>query len=394
MSAVPRFPIFESDAGAPGLVGFIKATIARVTWRSSLVGLGVVCLMRLVPQGTTNPGIARTVATPMPWLESVLSAAVIEACCGLVITVAVVAADEAAARGARRLTAYALALVLGSAFAGLLEWQVRNLIGLRTPMEVLVRDFRVLVTQPAYVAIECLIESTVVTFVYVNLTTARRAARRYQDAEIARGKARRGTLESKLQAMQARVEPTFLFNTLAQVKELYETDVESAGHMLDDLIAYLRAALPHLRETSSTLGKEIELARAYLNIMRIRLGHRLAYDIEVPDAMKSARMPPMMLLPLVDHALVYGLGPRHDGGTIRIATTVTNDRVRLLIADAGAGFLPDGNTHSLDDIAARLDALYGNRAKLRLERVESQGLARGTCAILEIPHERHDGSHR
>jgi sensor histidine kinase YesM len=84
--------------------------------------------------------------------------------------------------------------------------------------------------------------------------------------------------------------------------------------MLDDLIAYLRAALPHLRESTSTLGREIDLARAYLNIIQVRMGERLAFDIDVPSSARDARMPPMMLLPLIDHALVYGFAAAHVHG--------------------------------------------------------------------------------
>ena len=89
--------------------------------------------------------------------------------------------------------------------------------------------------------------------------------------------------------MQARVEPQFLFNTLAQVRQLYDSDAPLAGKMLDDLIAYLRAALPHLRESSSTLGKEAALARAYLDIVRVRLGERLAFDIVIPERSSRTR---------------------------------------------------------------------------------------------------------
>jgi sensor histidine kinase YesM len=106
------------------------------------------------------------------------------------------------------------------------------------------------------------------------------AADRMRAAELARTLSRRRTLESRLQAMQARVEPQFLFNTLAQVRELYERDAVVAGRVLDDLISYLRAALPHLRESSSTLGQEIALARAYLDIMQVRLGERLEFSID------------------------------------------------------------------------------------------------------------------
>jgi LytS/YehU family sensor histidine kinase len=255
-------------------------------------------------------------------------------------------------------------------------------------------EFLVRITQPLKVFLDALMFGSLASFVYVNVSTSRQAAARMRSAEIARGETSRRTFESQLQAMQARVEPQFLFNTLAQVKQLFDTDARLAGRMLDDLIAYLRAALPHLRETSSTLGKEIELARAYLNIMQVRLGERLAFDFDVPDAVKDARMPPMMLLPLIDHALVYGFEKAHSGGTLHIATRASDGRLRLSIADDGAGFVPGGHASDLKDIEARLVALYGDEAGLELERIQSAGADRGTRATLEIPYETTDGDHR
>jgi LytS/YehU family sensor histidine kinase len=190
--------------------------------------------------------------------------------------------------------------------------------------------------------------------------------------------------------MQARVEPQFLFNTLAQVRELYERDAVLAARVLDDLISYLRAALPHLRESSSTLGQEIDLARAYLDIMRVRLGDRLDFSIDVPEAAKTARMPPMMLLPLIDHALVYGLQPGDPAGTLRIATKADRGRLRLAITDSGIAFLPGTHADGLENISHRLHALYGDDARFELERMHE----RGTRATLEIPYEATDGSDR
>jgi hypothetical protein len=190
--------------------------------------------------------------------------------------------------------------------------------------------------------------------------------------------------------MQARVEPQFLFNTLAQVKQLYDSDARLAGQMLDDLIAYLRAALPHLRESHSSLRKELELARAYLAIMQVRLGERLVFDIEAADELKDARMPPMILLPLIDHAIVYGLEPSRTGGRIRIATHASGGRLRLSITDTGAGFVPGGDSHDLSSVEERLHALYGDDAQLKLERMQAQG----TQAVMEIPYEPTDRADR
>jgi len=203
-------------------------------------------------------------------------------------------------------------------------------------------------------------------------------------------KARRRTLESQLQAMQARVEPQFLFNTLAQVRGLYERDVETAGRMLEDLIAYLRAALPHLRESHSTLGQEIALVRAYLDIMQIRLGEGLTFEIDVPSTAESACIPPMMLLPLVDHVLASGQGQGGARIALHIFAALRETGIVLAVADGGDAFRPEARTPSLDGIETRLQRLYGLGARFVLERLPGSG----SRALLEIPHEDTDGSDR
>src|SRR4030095_1028436 len=131
---------------------------------------------------------------------------------------------------------------------------------------------------------------------------------RMHGAEMERITAEKRGTEPALRGMRARVEPQFLFNTLAQVKQLYERDAPVGEQMLDELIAYLRAAMPKMRDTSSTVGQEVELARAYLAIVKVRLGERFTYEIESSPAVADERMPPMMLLPLLDHALARVLG--------------------------------------------------------------------------------------
>jgi sensor histidine kinase YesM len=301
------------------------------------------------------------------------------------VMLGVLIADEAVSRGARRWPTYLAAVFAACVLAAWTQWQLVAVLGWDLGMPAAIRP-----TQPLLIFFGAFLYGTLACCVYVNFETARRAAKRMHNAALGRAQSRRQTLESRLQAMQARVEPQFLFNTLAQVRDLYERDQRVAGRMLDDLISYLRAALPHLRESSSTLGQEIELARAYLDIMRVRLGDRLSFEIDVPEAAKSVRMPPMMLLPLIDHALVHGLQPGSDGGRLAIRTEAAAGRLRLTITDSGISFMPDSNGGHLENIAQRLTALYGDEARFELERMRE----RGTRAILEIPYEHADGSDR
>jgi hypothetical protein len=381
-----RFEIVTQTGHAAGLRGYLRAVARRATWKAvAVAGLAIWLLNEVKQIGALFNAPIPPLVAPKDFIWSVASIYVCQA--GFTL-VAVLAADEAVERGARRHRAYLAAVVGGGLVAAIAQYFVRWLFDWRVMTTA--DEFLGRIMQPAYMFFDQILLTSLATFVYVNLRTSRRAATRRQAAEIARLEARRRTLESKLQAMQARVEPQFLFNTLAQVRHLYESDPVKAGKMLDDLIAYLRAALPYLRETSSTVGKEGALASAYLDIVRIRLGERLSFDITIPAALTDARMPPMMLLPLIDHALVYGFEKSQSDGTVRIDCMVGDGKLRLTITDSGAGFLPGGNEADLQNIRERLDALYGQHAQFRSEHLG----ALGTRAILEIPYEAADRSHR
>jgi LytS/YehU family sensor histidine kinase len=174
------------------------------------------------------------------------------------------------------------------------------------------------------------------------------------------------------------------------VRELYERDAALADRVLDDLIVYLRAALPHLRESLSTLGQEISLVRAYLDIMRVQRGERLQFMIDCSQDAAAVRVPAMLLLPLVEHALQRPSPTIDSPSEIRIAAAVVGGRLRLTLDDDGAAFGPEARTGSLRDLSERLQALYGDAMRFDLERVPSPG----TRATLEIPHEPADSSDR
>jgi hypothetical protein len=193
-------------------------------------------------------------------------------------------------------------------------------------------------------------------------------------------------IEAELKLMQAQVEPHFLFNTLASVQFLTETDPPKANLMLGHLLAYLRAALPQLRSDSSTLGQEIDLAQAYLFIMQMRMGARLALVIDVPSDLRSQRFPPMLLMSVVENAIKHGLEPRAEGGTIRLEARRSDDRLAVAVVDDGCGLRDKlGNGVGLTNLRERLQALYAARARFTLEEVAPHG-ARAT---IEIPLDDH-----
>jgi LytS/YehU family sensor histidine kinase len=184
------------------------------------------------------------------------------------------------------------------------------------------------------------------------------------EAGLARVDLQKRTLESNLQAMQARIEPRFLVSTLRTVGALYEADAIAADQMLDHLITYLRAALPQMRSTTSTVGVELDLVRAYLGIQRIWASGRLDFEIDAPEELLDSPFPPMVLLPLVEEALSRGGGGEAE---LRIAVGVDDDKLKITLADLG---LPEHTQGALDGVRARLTALYGNNATLVLRRRE------------------------
>jgi len=222
------------------------------------------------------------------------------------------------------------------------------------------------------------------TFAYLDWRRTRAARARTHAAQVDRARSARRALESRLQAMQARVEPQFLFNTLSQVRELYRRESAQGERMLEELIAFLRAAMPKMRDTSSTVGQEIELVRAYLAIVAVRFGGRLTYEIEPADAfVAEARMPPMMLLPLVDHAIANGFAGPRVNGLLQVRAALASGCIRLQIGASETAFLAGNEGAAITGIRERLAALYGDAATLALhERID-----RTTEAVLEIPFE-------
>lgn len=214
-----------------------------------------------------------------------------------------------------------------------------------------------------------------------------RARAQMLKADADRNMLSRQAIEAELKLMQAQVEPHFLFNTLASVQFLTETDPPKAGMMLGHLLGYLRAALPQLRSNSTTLGQEIELAQAYLSIMQMRMGARLAFAIDVPDELRSHHLPPMLLMSVVENAVKHGLEPQAEGGTIRLEARRRGERLVVAVIDNGRGLgAKIGNGVGLTNLRGRLRALYADNARFILEEAPPHG-ARAT---IEIPFDTDD----
>lgn len=194
----------------------------------------------------------------------------------------------------------------------------------------------------------------------------------------------RRVVEARMAALQAQVEPHFLFNTLALIGQLIETDPPQAARIHQNLIDYLRATLPQMRaKGTGTLGRQIEMSRAYLAIMQARMRARLAVSIDVPEEMLSATFPVMMLQILIENAIKHGLEPKIDGGRIDIRAAVDGQMLQVDVIDDGIGFNPfAGDGIGLANVRERLRIQYGNRAQLVIEAP----LNGGTRASIRVPY--------
>ena len=187
----------------------------------------------------------------------------------------------------------------------------------------------------------------------------------------------RGAAEARLKLLQAQIEPHFLFNTLANLNELIALDPKRAQAMLGNLDTYLRATLASTRNDSCTLAEEFKLLRGYLEILAIRMGPRLAYSLDLPDALERARLPPMLLQPLVENAIKHGLEPNIDGGTLRVAASADGKQHILVVEDSGQGFgagSTAGTGVGLQHVKERLAAVYGNAAAAEIGETPGGGV--------------------
>ena len=194
---------------------------------------------------------------------------------------------------------------------------------------------------------------------------------------------RRQVAEAQLQTLQAQVEPHFLFNTLAAVEHLAETDPPRAAVMLRHLIDFLRGSLPSMREQRTTLGREVDICRSYLAIMQVRMEDRLTVAIDVPEGLRELPFPPMMLQSLVENAVKHGLEPKPQGGAVSLSARLQENRLRVTVADTGQG-LDEGAPQGigLTNIRDRLRRLYGPAAALIL----APNAPTGAHVTIEIPH--------
>jgi len=346
-----------------------------VSWAGILVVVVAVIL-------SLNTTAYRLFARPLDvWWEDFVGELVAHAIIGIAILVTAIAVRRLVpARGGRQYAAAAVAVVLATTLAVLLlyhtsdggmfdepwPWSTRKIVRFLT--EVFRYSFL----------------GAVITSAWLYLCAEAEHAAAAEQVAIDTARMDRETAEARLQMLEAQIEPHFLFNTLAHVRRLYETDRDAGPRMLRNLKDYLSVALPRMREGAATLGREIDHVEAYLAIQQIRMGRRLAYRVNVPEALRDARLPSLMVLTLVENAVKHGLTPLPEGGHIEVRASEVDGELRVDVADTGRGFTASqGGGTGLANIRARLASAHGPAARLSLAFNQPAGV----IATIALPFE-------
>jgi len=203
-----------------------------------------------------------------------------------------------------------------------------------------------------------------------------------QAVELRRVQLERQATEARLDALRGQIEPHFLFNTLATVRRLQQVEPAQGARLLGHFVDYLRSAQPARQGEGNQLGQEIDLARAYLGVLALRMAGRLVVSFDVPDDLRALPFPPLTLATLVENAVKHGIEPAPAGGTITVAVRRVGDTLEAVVADTGVGFSgTSGSGIGLANIRARLHTLYGSAGTLKLQG----NLPSGVRASMHLP---------
>lgn len=234
----------------------------------------------------------------------------------------------------------------------------------------------------AAVSLQGMIELGLAAAAFLLLTSRDRAKATLHQEEVDRIGLDRELAEARLQVLQSQIEPHFLFNTLANIRRLLQTDRATGEAMLHEFTMYVEPRLPQLREARSTLGRELALTLAYLNVQQIRMGARLDVRLCIPHALEAAAFPPMMLMTLVENALKHGLAPLPDGGSVSIVAMHANDRLAVQVIDTGVGLRRNaGPGIGIANTRSRLRTMFGGSARLSV----TDNPTGGVTAMIELP---------
>ncbi len=221
-----------------------------------------------------------------------------------------------------------------------------------------------------------LLISIMLSTVSIVQTRVARADAVNRQQQLRRTEAERLATEARLRLLQAQIEPHFLFNTLANVTSLIDTDAPRAKRMLEDFTEFLRAILASIREPSTTLRRERDLLSAYLRVLEVRMGCRLKYEFAIGEDALDRPIPAMVLQPLAENAVKHGIDPAPDGGKVTIGSECCGDELLLCVTDDGVGHGPNTRMGvGLGSLEERLRAEYGARVRLSVDHPQAAARA-------------------
>jgi sensor histidine kinase YesM len=215
-----------------------------------------------------------------------------------------------------------------------------------------------------------------VSYIFVSLE-------KISEERLQRIETEKAAMEAELRLVQSQMEPHFLFNTLANVRSLIDSDPRKAGEMLETFVAFLRTSLRTSRERTVPMSQELDVVKSYLDLFAMRMGGRLRYRIDLPEQIRSVRIPPLLIQPLVENAVKHGLEPSIDGGEVAIVVERAGDRVRIQVIDSGVGIreTAGGSGIGLDNVRRRLAIIFGDAGRLVIEENRPSGVK----VVIEIP---------
>lgn len=208
-------------------------------------------------------------------------------------------------------------------------------------------------------------------------------ARSVRKRDLAREQLRTELIRAQLHALKLQLHPHFLFNTLHAITTLVHVDPGRAERVIANLSELLRQALAHRESQEVSLRDELAALSPYLEIERMRLGDRFSVEMDLEDGVLAARVPHLLLQPLVENAVRHGISVRRDGGRVRIQVRRNEGKLRLTVSDDGPGISggASGSAVGLANTRARLVRLYGARHLFQLHSVRDQG----TSVHIELP---------
>jgi hypothetical protein len=370
------------SASLPAGSSRLRETLRAITWRHVVVTAVIGLLLEFVLMTTSRAifmfwkdnGDQRIFMLKQVFGQSQLAAFVFLFC--------LVGADQAVRRGASRGIAYGTALVVASCVSTAVDWSVHWYVLDWFSQPYIQPWFKK--AAPMMSLMNTAMFGGLATLVYVDWQQARASAERLHAATVARTEAGREILLAQLQAMQARVDPQWLFDMLDRVKRFSDTDPAQGDRTLDDLIVYLRTAMPQLRGRSSNLAGEVELARTFVVIVNDCSVHKMHFECDLASAPGAAAIPPMVLLPIVRCALTHSGSVAVERNAITIDARDNDGRLQVTVSHGGGVFTGLSADAALAPVRERLHAYFQGDASF-----EARGLSDGTSeVVMGMPYER------